>query len=91
MNLYHSARVLVAGGLLLAFAGCRPGGKADSLTEPNYRKIQEGMDYRAVVALLGEPSEKRGELPQEPSRWKWRSGSEEIAVMFSIDGPGRLL
>ena len=71
--------------LALALAAC------STVTEENYRKIQDGMTEEQVVAILGKPSESSSVsvLGVGGTASKWTSGDAVITVRF-VNGKAAL-
>lgn len=71
--------------LALALAAC------STVTEENYRKIQDGMSEEQVAAILGKPSESNSVnvLGVGGTVSKWTSGDAVITVRF-VNGKAAL-
>ncbi|MEM6795586.1 MAG: DUF3862 domain-containing protein [Acidobacteriota bacterium] len=65
----------------LALAGC------SKISAENYAKIEKGMTYGEVVAILGEPTDKKsvGVGPLSGTAATWTRGSTEIEIKFIND------
>ncbi len=61
MNKFPIAAALIA--LCLALTGC------DRVTTANYDKLEVGMPYEEVVAILGEPTECSAVVNTKSCRW----------------------
>ena len=63
--------------VMLALLGC------SKLTQENYDKLSVGMDYGAVVALLGEPDECKSVL--NAKNCTWGDASKNITIKIVAD------
>ena len=62
----------------LALVGC------DRLSQENFNKIERGMTYDEVVAILGEPTDSKsvGVASLSGTTATWESSSVEISIQF---------
>jgi hypothetical protein len=67
----------LAGSVALIYAN--PG----RITQANFDRIQKGMNYDEVIAILGE-SRFGGDLDLDVIDLKWREGANWISVAFNI-------
>ena len=73
----HLLAVVVLAAMILALAGC------SKVTAENYAKIEMGMEYKDVVAILGTPSEAKDAMGTKSC--VWGKDGKTISIKFVAD------
>lgn len=71
------AAMLILAVMIIVVAGC------SKVTPENYAKIEAGMDYKEVVAVLGDPTEAKDAMGTKSC--VWGKGDKTISIKFVAD------
>jgi hypothetical protein len=69
---------------ILTIAGLFLFGCFDRLTQENFNKVEKGMTFEEVVAILGQPTDSKsvGVGPLSATSSKWSNAKVEISIKF---------